>query len=96
MLHRRVERRPDQVRATGRHRGQSGTDAECELHVRRRGVPEPAISPQGRDPKVDGHAPFAVTNTGNVPFVPNTELRVTVPTIFQYLFGDSYEQEDGK
>jgi len=48
------------------------------------------------DPKVDGHAPFAVTNTGNVPFVPNTELRVTVPTIFQYLFGDSYEQEDGK
>lgn len=48
------------------------------------------------DPKVDGHAPFAVTNTGSVPFVPNTELRVTVPTIFQYLFGDSYEQEDGK
>ena len=48
------------------------------------------------DPKVDGHAPFAVTNTGNVPFVPDTELRVTVPTIFQYLFGDPTQQEDGK
>nr|WP_283261737.1 MCE family protein [Rhodococcus sp. IEGM 1379]MDI9916005.1 MCE family protein [Rhodococcus sp. IEGM 1379] len=45
------------------------------------------------DPKVDGQAPFAVTNTGNVPFVPNTELEVTVPTIFQFLFGDSYEQD---
>lgn len=45
------------------------------------------------DPKVDGKAPFAVTNTGNVPFVPNTEFEVTVPTIFQYLFGDSYEQD---
>lgn len=45
------------------------------------------------DPKVDGKAPFAVTNTGNVPFVPNTELEVTVPTIFQFLFGDSYEQD---
>lgn len=47
------------------------------------------------DPKVDGNAPFAVTNTGTVPFVPNTEISVMVPTIFQYLFGDSYEQ-DGK
>ena len=45
------------------------------------------------DPKVDGKAPFAVTNTGNVPFVPNTEFEVTVPTIFQFLFGDSYEQD---
>lgn len=44
------------------------------------------------DPKVDGHAPFAVTNTGDVPFVPNTQIRVMVPTIFQFLFGDSYEQ----
>ncbi|TSD45542.1 MCE family protein [Rhodococcus sp. KBS0724] len=45
------------------------------------------------DPKIDGKAPFAVTNTGNVPFVPNTEFEVTVPTIFQFLFGDSYEQD---
>ncbi|MFE4500586.1 MCE family protein [Rhodococcus sp. NPDC056743] len=45
------------------------------------------------DPKVDGKSPFAVTNTGNVPFVPNTEFEVTVPTIFQFLFGDSYEQD---
>ncbi|NMM82963.1 Mce family protein [Rhodococcus sp. SRB_17] len=43
------------------------------------------------DPRVDGPAPFVVTDTGNVPFVPNTEFKVMVPTIFQYLFGDSYE-----
>ncbi|MGV9744883.1 MCE family protein [Rhodococcus zopfii] len=40
------------------------------------------------DPRRDGHAQFAVTNTGEVPFKPSTEAWVRYPTIFQYLYGD--------
>ncbi|WP_420749202.1 MCE family protein [Rhodococcus sp. O3] len=40
------------------------------------------------DPVRDGHAQFAVANTGEVPYKPSTEAWVRTPTIFQYLYGD--------
>ncbi|WFR72319.1 MCE family protein [Prescottella defluvii] len=39
------------------------------------------------DPKVNGNAPFVVTDTGNVPYVPSTKISANVPKMFQWLYG---------
>ncbi|WP_430330869.1 MCE family protein [Rhodococcus sp. ACT016] len=39
------------------------------------------------DPKVNGNAPFVVADTGNVPYVPATKTELSVPTLFQWLYG---------
>lgn len=38
------------------------------------------------DPKRDGNAPFVVTDTGTVPFVPSTKAEANVPKMFQWLY----------
>ncbi|WP_433609952.1 MCE family protein [Prescottella agglutinans] len=45
------------------------------------------------DPKRDGFAPFAVANTGAKPYVPSEQARLSVPTIFRFLF-DGYTEAD--
>ncbi|MCA1004951.1 MCE family protein [Rhodococcus hoagii] len=45
------------------------------------------------DPKTDGNAPFVVANTGATPYVPSEQARLSVPTIFRFLF-DGYTQAD--
>ncbi|MGW0044926.1 MCE family protein [Rhodococcus sp. NPDC003348] len=38
------------------------------------------------DPKRDGNAPFVVTDTGTVPYVPSTKASLNVPKMFQWLY----------
>ncbi|MBJ8345765.1 MCE family protein [Antrihabitans sp. YC2-6] len=38
----------------------------------------------------DPHAPFIVTDTATVPYVPNTQLKFNAPKVFQILLGDLY------
>ena len=38
------------------------------------------------DAKRDGNAPFVVTDTGNVPYVPSTKTAFNVPKMFQWLY----------
>jgi len=45
------------------------------------------------DPKKDGMAPFVVANTGDQPYVPSEQARLSVPTIFRFLF-DGYTEAD--
>lgn len=45
------------------------------------------------DPKTDGNAPFAVANTGATPYVPSEQTRLSVPTLFRFLF-DGYTEAD--
>ncbi|MDH6679638.1 phospholipid/cholesterol/gamma-HCH transport system substrate-binding protein [Rhodococcus sp. LBL1] len=45
------------------------------------------------DPKKDGAAPFVVANTGAKPYVPSEQARLSVPTIFRFLF-DGYTEAD--
>lgn len=39
------------------------------------------------DPRRDGNAPFVVTDTANVPYVPSTKMSLNVPKLFQWLYG---------
>ena len=39
------------------------------------------------DPERDGNAPFVVTDSANTPYVPATETTLSVPTLFQMLYG---------
>ena len=38
----------------------------------------------------DPHAPYIVTDTANVPYVPNTQLTFNAPKVFQILFADLF------
>lgn len=38
----------------------------------------------------DPHAPYVVTDTANVPYVPNTQLTLNAPKVFQILFADLF------
>ncbi|MFD4293431.1 MCE family protein [Rhodococcus sp. NPDC058505] len=48
------------------------------------------------DPKTDGNAPFVVTDTGTVPFVPSTKTSLNVPKMFQWLYAGVAPQEGQK
>ncbi|QCQ93697.1 MCE family protein [Rhodococcus sp. SGAir0479] len=39
------------------------------------------------DPERDGNAPFVVTDSANTPYMPATETTLSVPTLFQMLYG---------
>ncbi|QBJ97177.1 MCE family protein [Rhodococcus sp. ABRD24] len=39
------------------------------------------------NPRRDGKAPFVVTDTGNVPYMPSTRSTISMPTLFQMLYG---------
>ncbi|QKT10089.1 MULTISPECIES: MCE family protein [unclassified Rhodococcus (in: high G+C Gram-positive bacteria)] len=39
------------------------------------------------DPKRDGNAPFVVTDNANTPYMPSTKSTISMPTLFQMLYG---------
>ncbi|NKS19569.1 Mce family protein, partial [Rhodococcus hoagii] len=39
------------------------------------------------DPKRDGNAPFVVTDSANTPYMPATKTTLSMPTLFQMLYG---------
>lgn len=41
----------------------------------------------GFDPHRNGNAPFVVADTGNVPYMPATKTTLSMPTLFQMLYG---------